>query len=587
MKLFNRSKKKTSNKNKKTKKGSFINLRNRSIGNKFGIIFIIILLLLGISAGIVAKSIIEIGDEVNALDRRGDRAIAITEISSEIGAKALAAFSYAKYGSNTYINEYQEKQEQTNMMLDAIRPNLDTDKQKMLMKELESISEEMDTLFLTDMANSFESEGNTFTFYVNNFRNLTDETTAYLDILRDTVNEEREEAVAQVLKQQQTALFILITSMLLSFVIGVLMLILVSRQVSKNLNKVVEMSDQISSGNLAIEPLSYQGKDEIGKLAKSMNTMKENIRNIVERISQTAQTVNVQSEELSQASNEVKSGSQQIAATMEELASGTESQANYAGDLAHTMKDFTSKITEASQSGKKISQTNEEVMKETEDGNQLMTTSIEKMVNIDMIVKQAVEKVRGLDEQSREISKLVSVTNSIADQTNLLALNASIEAARAGEHGKGFAVVADEVRKLAEQVTASVSDISTIVTNIQSETTMVTTTLEDGYQEVESGTEQIKSTGTKFQSIKSAVGTMTTNISAMTNGLTQMAKDSDQMNGSIQEVASISEESAAGVEETSASAERTTGSMEGIADGATKLAQSAEELNELVKEFQL
>src|SRR5690625_3982788 len=127
------------------------------------------------------------------------------------------------------------------------------------------------------------------------------------------------------------------------------------------------------------------------------------------------------------------------------------------------------------------------------------------MVRINDVVQEYVEKMKWLDQQAQEISKLVGVINDIADQTNLLALNAAIEAARAGENGKGFAVVADEVRKLSEQVANSVSEITNIVSNIQRESSDVTSSLLDGYKEVEKGTEQIQFTHEKFQGISNAV----------------------------------------------------------------------------------
>src|SRR5690625_2663123 len=134
-----------------------------------------------------------------------------------------------------------------------------------------------------------------------------------------------------------------------------------------------------------------------------------------------------------------------------------------------------------------------------------MNMSTKQMATIDQIVNDAVEKVEGLDQHSKEISELVSIIQDIAEQTNLLALNAAIEAARAGEHGQGVEVVADEVRKLAEESSNSVTNITEIVNRIQAESSIVANSLRDGYKEVELGSNHIKTTGETFKEISGAV----------------------------------------------------------------------------------
>lgn len=357
--------------------------------------------------------------------------------------------------------------------------------------------------------------------------------------------------------------------------------------ISKPIKIVTDRLNKIAKGDLTGEALDIQSKDEAGQLVRATNELIDNNRQLLNEINVVSKTVTGQSEELIQSATEVKAATYQIATTMYELASGSESQARHASDLSEVMESFTVKVEEANEKGENIQQSSEEVLKMTAEGGRLMAASNEQMVKIDQIVQEAVQKIRGLDVQTQEISKLVEVTKGIADQTNLLALNAAIEAARAGEHGKGFAVVAEEVKKLAEQVSFSVTDITSIVGSIQQESSSVAESLLVGYEEVEKGTEQIQRTNKTFTSINHAITAMAEHIQIVSENLADIAANSQEMNGSIEEIAAITEEAVAGVEQTSASSQQTSGSMEEVAGSAEQLAKLAEELNGLILRYKL
>ncbi|MCM3633417.1 methyl-accepting chemotaxis protein [Paenibacillus camelliae] len=385
---------------------------------------------------------------------------------------------------------------------------------------------------------------------------------------------------------QKTAV-VAVTFTTLVIFLSIAIAIVSSRLITTPIIKVMHRMKLIASGDLTQKALSTTSNDEVGQLVDATNQMSSSLHHLISEINSVSGSITSQSEELTQSAADISLGSEQIASTMQELAVGTESQASNASQLASVAGTYATRIQEVNTSSGRMEQSSNEVLEMTRKGGQYMETSSKQMKKINRIVRDAVQKVQGLDKNSQEISGIVAVIHDIASQTNLLALNAAIEAARAGEHGRGFAIVADEVRKLSEQVSASIEDITKIVQSIKDESSIVTGSLKDGYKEVMQGTIQIQSTQETFYEISSAVSGMADNIRTTSESLSLIAAKSETMNESISEIAAISEESAAGVEETSASSQQISSSINEVSNRSAQLAKLADHLDELVNQFKL
>ncbi|MFC4736794.1 methyl-accepting chemotaxis protein [Bacillus daqingensis] len=319
----------------------------------------------------------------------------------------------------------------------------------------------------------------------------------------------------------------------------------------------------------------------------SANTMQESLQDVLQGVADASSDVTQNSEELLQSVDEMRNGSEQVASTMEELASGAELQAGSAGTLAESIEAFLEQIEASRIAGEAASENTKAADEAAAVGRERMVSSLTSMEDIHDAVRSAVADVRGLDEKTKNITSLVDMIQGVADQTNLLALNAAIEAARAGEHGRGFAVVADEVRKLAEQVSVSVSEITSIVHAIQQESAVVAAGLESGFKKAEAGAEQVRLTGEAFETVQQAAAASAERMQELTGRLAEVTAGSGKIRSSISEVASVSQQSAAGIEETAASTEQSLSSMEEIASSSADLARLAENLQEKVQQFQL
>jgi heam-based aerotactic trancducer len=134
-------------------------------------------------------------------------------------------------------------------------------------------------------------------------------------------------------------------------------------------------------------------------------------------------------------------------------------------------------------------------------GKEQLSKQNANMANINHSINDIARDVQVVLEISNRMQEIVNMVTGIADQTNLLALNAAIEAARAGDAGKGFAVVAGEIRKLSEETKKSVTNVSTLILDTNSQTEKLAQSLDKIRESVENGNVSMKETEDHFERI--------------------------------------------------------------------------------------
>lgn len=318
-----------------------------------------------------------------------------------------------------------------------------------------------------------------------------------------------------------------------SFLSAIAASIFLTRSIANPLLEVVSFAKIISGGNLS-HRISSDRKDETGILANALNTMADNLHQIMLKILSTASTMAEFSSELSGVSSSLNSHADDLSIRTSSLAASSEQTLTGVRNISSSAGSMSDGVSAVAAAVEEMSTSINEVARNC----QLESRVAENAVNA---ARKTVEMMQKLGQSADEIGKVIGIISDIADQTNLLALNATIEAARAGEAGKGFAVVAGEVKALAGQTAQATGEIGQQIESMQ-------TNAAETVKAIEEITGIIEQINTTSQSIvmsvdeqREAVREISSTISSSSHSASNIAKNvSESANGLAEISGSIS-----------------------------------------------
>jgi methyl-accepting chemotaxis protein len=312
--------------------------------------------------------------------------------------------------------------------------------------------------------------------------------------------------VEQIAKTTTTTIVIFsITAVFVSIIIT----LVISRGITKPLQKVVSVVETVSSGDLT-KSVTIDRSDEIGRLFGAMARMTGKLNEMIGEVRMGAGSVSTAATQVASSASSVSQGTSEQAAAVEQVTS--------------SMEEMNASITQNAENSRKMEQMARKGAQDATQSGQAVLEAVSAM---------------------KSIAEKIAVIEEIAYQTNMLALNAAIEAARAGEHGRGFAVVAGEVRNLAERCRTAAQEIGGLAaSNVQ--------IAERSGGLLNELVPAIQKTADLVQEVAATSGEQAAGVS--------------QINRAISQVGLVTQRNAAGAEELSSTAEELASQAEALQD---------------------
>lgn len=490
--------------------------------------------------------------------------------------KSLSNYSYTVSESNK--NDIEKDLQSIKTIFDSLAPFLKSKEQKLYAERITLKYEQILNDSTEAIENKSQAEIKRQSLRTKGLINDVVELKRNISTQYSAMQTELQNKIDQII-------YISICAMIILLIGSVVTAFLITNRIVKRISQVTRNAEEIAIGNLAIQLDDITTKDEIGTLQQAFKKMSINLKELLYHVQESSSQVAASSEQLMASADETMKGAELISDLIQQVSNGAEKQSLMSIESVHSADESKSYVDEILKNANLAQELSISTGKKTEQGSNYVEVTVSQMERINESVKDTDQALSVLNNQTKEIVKVLSQITEVADQTNLLSLNASIEAARAGEAGKGFAVVADEVKKLSDQTRNLVANITGIAQQIDVDTEKTVLSINDVKERVQKGLEIASDTQTTFGEIQEAVGQVQNQVDNITAISTQIEREVSKVSTHAKDMSQVSKVTSDSSTSVAATSEEQLASMEEISSAAVSLANLAEELQVRLSKF--
>jgi methyl-accepting chemotaxis protein len=519
---------------------------NISIGSKIRLCVVLVFLIASISGLIAIFETNKMNEAVREAQILSSRVGVAGEVQYLTAMRLVTARGYLVYEDEKYLQEFDQFTAQTDELLQNLLEETRREENRILVHQLIDVNREYTHIINEKVVPA--ARGGDFARAADiSARDALPVVERMLDMAEYYAEKRKNElttVTAQTVAINQATQRHILYAIAGALLVGLLLTQRVIGGIIQSIQDLTRATRQVAEGDLTLG-IDVKRSDELGALASSFDQMARQLRSLIRDIVTRADGLAAGCRELSFATSQASENVQVITNTTSRVADTAKEEANQVQQVLNAINNVNRYIDEAYETVAR----NTDVMR-----------SIHRSVESNSAI------IKELGKQSREISQINYLVESIAEKTNMLAVSASIEATRAGERGLGFGAVAEEIRKLAEQSSQSIHQFHTIIEDIQSCAARAVYSMEQGTGEAVLGVEIAGR-------VNMALGNMVGEIETAINLIREIARGIEETKYATRKLVDHAEETNAAIDE--------------IAEATQDLDALAQEYRDLVGSFKV